>query len=375
MNDKATHFLPVMRPRLATADRLLPYLRRIDASRIYSNFGPLALEFENRLREHLQLPAGTLVSAGSGLAALVGAILGTAGRATAARPLALMPSYTFVATAAATEQCGFQPCLDDIDRDNWMLDPRRALANPQLDRIGLVVPVSPYGRPVSMAGWLDFQERTGIPVVIDGAASFDTLANAVPAYTGKLPVAISFHATKSLGTGEGGCVVCADTEALDRISRSLNFGFHSVRDCRSPSTNGKMSEYHAAVGLAELDGWPEKLASFRHVAASYRNRLAVAGLAGLLHVSPEVGASYVLLLCADAAQSERVCRSLLESAIDFRFWYGLGLHRQSYYSNLPRQPLPVTDSIAPRLIGLPCAPDLDGESIARVSSALQAATA
>ena len=38
-----------MMPSLPTADELLPYLRRIDANRWYSNFGPLVSEFESRI--------------------------------------------------------------------------------------------------------------------------------------------------------------------------------------------------------------------------------------------------------------------------------------------------------------------------------------
>src|SRR5438445_9304826 len=111
-----------MRPLLPSAERLRPYLERIDASRIYSNFGPLVLELESRLAQRLSLPAGGVTSAANGTAALSAAILATAGRATVARPLALMPSFTFVATAVAAEQCGFRPYLLDIDPENLLLD-------------------------------------------------------------------------------------------------------------------------------------------------------------------------------------------------------------------------------------------------------------
>lgn len=44
--------IPVARPRLPTTDEIAPYLRRIDASRWYSNGGPLVQEFEERLAQH-----------------------------------------------------------------------------------------------------------------------------------------------------------------------------------------------------------------------------------------------------------------------------------------------------------------------------------
>jgi hypothetical protein len=57
--------IPVLRPLLPDADRLLPYLRRIDANRTYSNFGPLACEFEDRIAALLAQGPGTVVSASS----------------------------------------------------------------------------------------------------------------------------------------------------------------------------------------------------------------------------------------------------------------------------------------------------------------------
>ncbi len=39
-----------------------------------------------------------------------------------------------------------------------------------------MIPVAPFGRPVPQTAWLEFRERTGIPVVIDGAATFETAA-------------------------------------------------------------------------------------------------------------------------------------------------------------------------------------------------------
>jgi len=41
-----------MRPELPAAARLADYLRQIDASRYYSNFGPFACPLEDRLAEH-----------------------------------------------------------------------------------------------------------------------------------------------------------------------------------------------------------------------------------------------------------------------------------------------------------------------------------
>jgi dTDP-4-amino-4,6-dideoxygalactose transaminase len=362
--------IPVLRPRLPSADALLPYLHRIDATRIYSNNGPLASELERRLADHLRLPFRGLVSAASGTAALIGAILASAGRATPTRPLAILPAFTFVATAVAVELCGYQPYLADVDAENWMLNPLQLAHHPELDRIGLVVPVAPFGRPVPQHSWLDFAEQSKIPVVIDGAASFDPAADKPDEFFGAIPVVLSFHATKSYATGEGGAVATSDVELAARITQALNFGFYSARDSSSSSINGKMSEYHAAVGLAELDSWATKRAALRTVAEYYQRFSDEVRRADRLITAPTIASCYVLFRCAELKEQVRITESLKRNGVDFRLWYGEGVHRQTYFVGLARDSLEVTERLAPLLLGLPVAPDLNDAAIARVVSAL-----
>ena len=148
-----------------------------------------------------------------------------------------------------------------------------------------------------------------------------------------------------------------------------------VRDCRMASINGKMSEYHAAVGLAELDAWAEKHAAFRALTERYRQGLAAAGLAGRFHGAPDIAPNYALFQCRDAAEAGRVTERLGQDGVDFRLWYGQGLHRQTYYADLPRDALDATERLAPCLIGLPVAPDLGEAALRRVVAALAAGAA
>ncbi len=361
--------IPILRPLLPTANRLLPYLARIDETRTYSNWGPLVNELQERLCGALGQPPGSMVCASSGTAALVGAILATAGRATGERPLAVVPGLTFVGTALAVEECGYTLIVADVDATSWALDPDRLASELDLDRVGLIVPVAPFGRPVPQSPWQAFREETGIPVVIDGAASFDLTAPAPQPFLGEIPVTMSFHATKAFSSGEGGCIACGSLEGAIAAMRSLNFGFYDTRDATSPSTNGKMSEYHAAVGLAELDGWPAKRDQLDGVVGQYTDAFAYLRIADRLACAPAVGLSYVLLQADDLAESSSVQRSLRALGIDSRLWYGRGIHGHTHFATVAREELDTTDDLAARLIGLPVAPDLSPADVARVADA------
>jgi dTDP-4-amino-4,6-dideoxygalactose transaminase len=341
---------------------------------VYSNWGPLSAELEERVAELLGAPRGGVISSASGTLALIGAILAAAGEADRERPLALVPDLTWIATAAAVERCGYRPYLVDVDPETWMADPARLAEHPVLDGVGLVVPVAPFGRPVPQAGWESFRERTGIPVVIDGAASFEMVAEAPEALLGGVPVAISFHATKGFSAGEGGCVACADLDLATAAKRALNYGIHMTREARSASINGKMSEYHAAVGLAELDGWPRKRDALARVGSAYRESMASAGLAERLVAYPEIGLSYVLLRCLDASETDRVRGALWDAGIDSRLWYEHGARGHPFYAEAEHEPLDVAEALAGCLLGLPLAPDLPDADIARVVEVIEAET-
>lgn len=363
--------VPVLRPLLANADRLLPYLRQIDTARIYSNWGPLASQLERRLAGHFGLGENCVVSASSGTAALIGAILSSAGRARPDRPLALIPAFTFVATAIAVEQCGYVPYLVDVSADTWLLDVDQLIDHSSLNQTGLVVAVAPFGRPVAQEACAALRRRTGIAVVIDAGASFEAVSADPNRYIGDVPAAMSFHATKSFATGEGGCVVTTDAQLSGLVTRALNFGFFTDRMCRSASTNGKMSEYHAAVGLAELDDWPRKHDALLALADRYRARLDSAGLAARFLGAPDVAGCYALFRCADADEANRVQRSLTRSNIEFRLWYGGGMLEQPHFHDVPHDSLSVTQRIARLIIGLPVAADLTETVLERVVTALE----
>jgi dTDP-4-amino-4,6-dideoxygalactose transaminase len=361
--------IPVMRPQLPSADKLLPYLRRIDNSRTYSNWGPLVTELGTRLGAQFGLHSASVVCANSGMSALVAAILATSGRATAKRPLAIVPEYTFTASALSVQACGFEPVLASCDADTWTFSPESLLTHPELlAHVGVVMPVSPYGRLVPHAQWLKFQHQTGIPVVIDGAACFELLAEQRADCAGPLPLALSFHATKSFGTGEGGAVLTTDAALGERILQCLNFGFLNGRLTQLPSINGKMSEYTAAIGLAELDGWAFKTTTASKIFPAYERAFARRGIRNRIWGSPDISSCYVLLQCDSSEQATRLIEAMDHGRIGTRQWYGRGLGEHGVFEAAQRLDLHADSALdAQTLVGLPVAPDLTEAQIERIA--------
>ncbi|EJU14200.1 DegT/DnrJ/EryC1/StrS family aminotransferase, partial [Sphingomonas sp. LH128] len=157
-----------------------------------------------------------------------------------------------------------------------------------------------------------------------------------------------------------------------KASQATNFGFMGSRNSQSASLNGKMSEYHAAVALAELDGWSAKRADFGRAARAYQAAFAQAGLpAEDLLTTPHVASNYVIHRCTDAATAEALQSATDLAGVETRFWYGRGLHLHDHLADAPRDALPVTESLSGSLLGLPMGSGLASAEIARVVAVIK----
>jgi len=354
-------FINVLRPRLPSASELLPYLESIDQARWYSNDGPLVRCLEKELRRHFALSeSGAVVATANCTLGLTAVLLA---RGVPAGSLCLMPSWTFAATPHAARAAGLTPFFHDVDPDTWALDPdmvRATLARTSA-RMGAILVVSPFGAPVDPKPWEELEDDTGVPVVLDAAAGFDTVQPS------SIPSVVSLHATKVLGAGEGGFIITADSRLRERLAACCNFGFTFSREAVLPALNAKMSEYHAAVALASLAAWPENRLSHVGVAASYRRALVSTGIS--LQSGEDWASSTTNVVLPRAARG-RIAERLLESGIETRAWWGDGCHVQAAFEDCPRLPLPVTEDLGRRVLGLPHFVDMREDQVDTVVDGL-----
>lgn len=363
-------FRKVCDPLLPTAQEVSAYLEVPDRTRWYANRGQLVCRLEERLSQFFGYDHDVVTTTATGSAALEASILATAGQAGPDRPIALMPSYTFAATALAAERCGYTPYFVDIDPDTWAVDAQALVNHPALEMAGVILSVAPYGRIPDIPALEAVRTQCGVPVVLDAAAAFEQIANQPAQISRSVPICLSFHATKTFATGEGGAVLWDNQEGRELISQATNFGFLNSRECRTPGFNGKMSEYHAAVGHAMLDMINARLEAYAEVAAAYHTAFRAEGVPGTVCVGPDVSSAYALLLADDLTQMAALRTGLQGSRFGWRRWYEDGLHGMSHFQPRPRDPLPHTEMLAGQLLGLPMAPDLDVDTIGSLARVL-----
>ena len=349
--------IPLLVPDLPPAEELLPYLRRIDASRWYTNFGPLVREFEAAMQARFAAPAQHAVSVSNATLGLEVALLAL-GLPPGSR--VLMPALTFVATATATLRAGHVPVFCDVDPDTWLLTPEIAARALRDQRVDAVMPVATYGCPCEAAGWDAFAADTGLPVVVDAAGAYGNQACGQ-----RIVVVFSLHATKSLAAAEGGLVLSADAAYADRVRQLSNFGIDpaalsgnaagSTGLVSREGTNAKLSEYHAAVALAALARWPGSAARRIALHREYLGKLAAGkSPAGTQRRDPDGVYSIFPVCLPEGVPAADAFRVLAAQGIGSRRWYCPPLSAHPVFSALPvAGRLEVCAGLGERLLALP----------------------
>jgi len=330
----------------------MPYLRRMDTARVYSNFGPLSLEVEERYAERYRVSPQRVVACSNATTGLQGALEGLPVRRVH------LPSWTFAATAMAVVNAGLEPVFHDVDDADWQL-----VAPDPADGDG-VLPVLPFGAEIDLGRWSGWEH-----CVIDAAASGGAVGRDLSDLPEGWAVAISLHATKVLGVGEGGLVIFGSEAAAERFRSFTQIGFVDRRESDLRGTNAKMSEPTAAYALAALDGWLGEESEWRAARALVRSAQLPLGGANpceeYLGVSP-----YWVMRCADPAALARAESALAAAGVESRRWWPRACHQMGAFrpSSLT---LPVSEDLAQTVLGLPFSRDLAAADVDRVATVLR----
>ncbi len=344
--------VPVMLPRAPIASAALARLELIDASGWYANLGPQEQDLRRRFAERLRVTSDQVATVANATLGLAGSVAVLGGREW------LCPTFTFAATPGAILAAGADLRLGDIDPETWVLSPE-----PSVDGH---IPVAPFGAPPDLVLWRDRGR-----VVHDAAASLgeDLDLSVLPAGQA---VVFSLHATKILGSGEGGIVVFGDVDDAARFRSWTNFGFAGTREAQVAGINAKISEIQCAFVHAALDGWAAERAEWAAARDSIVRLLDEFGVS--LFSASRVGINpYVIARFDDEKVCMNVGRTLADHSVETRRWWSSCCHTMPAYRRFARGSYPVSERAAAESLGLPFFRGLGLEHLERIGHALSAA--
>jgi dTDP-4-amino-4,6-dideoxygalactose transaminase len=366
--------IPFQRPSLPPAPEIERYLDLAREERWFSNGGPCWRLLRDRLSDRVGAYCVPVASGTLGLMVAIASVLETPG--VGPKRGAVMPSFTFVATAQAAIWAGLEPRLSDIAPDHWHLD--AAMLEDVLrdgDDLGAVLAVSAFGTPPPAEARIRWERAcrgAGVPLIVDSAAGFGAVGeDGVPVGAQGDVEVVSFHATKPFAVGEGGAVFTRDRDLHERIELAVNFGLRPDRTMGfGHGLNAKMSELHAATGLAVLDRLDSILEQRRHSAASLRERAAPG-------VSWQAGCElstwqFLPVALSGSEQRERVIEACRDQ-IEVRVYYEPLGQLIPECATAAGADLTATNAIHGRVLCLPMANDLSPVELDTIASVLEVA--
>ena len=362
---------------LPPLNEFVPYLEQIWDSKWITNNGHFHQELEKALAEYLGVKYISLFA--NGTLPLI-----TALQALGIKGEVITTPYSFVATSHAIWWNGLTPVFVDINPATGCMDPNRieAAITPNTSAI---MPVHVYGTPCDTDRIQQIADKYGLKVIYDAAHAFGVKRDGQSVLNCGDISTLSFHATKTYNTIEGGALVCHSAEMKQHVDYLKNFGFEDEVTVMAPGINCKMDEVRSVYGLLNLKIVDKAIARRKEVAELYVNQLRDIEGIGLYEPiaasfdDTDTTLNYSYFPIFIDAESYGITRDdvylMLQSNGIYgrRYFYPL-ISSFAPYKDIPSssvENLPVSNDFADRVICLPMHHELTDEDVLRVVSALK----
>ena len=363
--------ITITKPFLPPLEEFTPFLQKIWESHILTNNGPFHQELEQKLCEYLGVKYVSIFS--NGTLALVTALqtLRITGEV-------ITTPYSFVATTHALWWNNIKPVFVDIEPSTFNVDPDaiEAAISPKTTAI---LPVHVYGNPCNVQKIKELAEVYGLKVIYDACHTFGVKINNNSILNfGDLSV-LSFHATKTFTTFEGGAIVSHDEKTKKRIDFLKNFGFADEVTVVGQGFNGKMNEVQAAMGLLQLKYIDANIEKRKRIAGLYREGLK--DVKGIRYLNDIKGVSHNYPYFPIFINKKEFGKSRDEVYNEFRkhniycrrYFYPLISQFPTYKGLESAKPsnIPVAEDITQKVICLPIYPDLNISDVNNICEILK----
>jgi perosamine synthetase len=340
----------------------------------YLTQGAKAAELERQIADLVGVPYGFATSS-----ATTGLHLALVALGVGPGDEVIIPDFSFPATANVVVQQGAVPVFVDIRLADFGMDPDllEAAITPKTKAI---MPVHAFGLIADMDPILAIAAAHGIPVIEDAACALGAVYNGRQAGSIGDAGVFSFHPRKVITTGEGGMIMTANDELASRVrvlrSHGAVRGEHYMSFVEA-GFNYRLSDVHAAIGVAQMDRLDTILDGRRALATQYASILG--GIDGVTPPATPAGRthtyqSYVVLLDEDIDR-DRVIDAMRDRGIETTLGT-YGMHLQPYF----RERFGIDDAALPQstrahssALTLPLYQGLAADDLATVAEALAGA--
>lgn len=336
-------------------------MRDIFTRRWYTNQGPLALQLEHRLQAQLDVPHAVCVAN-----VTIGLMM--AFEALNLRGRVLVPNVCNRSVLHALAWCGLEAVFCDVDADTGLLTARALVGADDASTCSAIVAGHMWGNLCDTAALAALALARGVPLIVDASHAFGSRAPSTASRAAHVVEVYAFDEFNLIHAAGGACVATHDDELAARL-RNIRSSYGAGRPVRVTKTsNGRMSEAQAAMGLLSLDDEADNVARNRALFDVYASRLCT--IEGLTLVDPSntVSSNYQCVVCAVDPSSYGESRDALIGRLAEH-----GIEAQAIKPACPAQDRALTASttIGASWLLLPIGARISPESVAHICDVLE----
>lgn len=354
--------IPVTKPYLPSREKVDAYFDSIYETNWLTNKGPLVQKLTQRLADYLGLDPQCLVLVANGSLALH-----LSYKALELKGEVITTPFTFIATASTLKWEGLQPVFSDIDKDTWNIDPN-LVEEKITPNTSALVPVHVFGNPCDVDAIQAIADQYNLKVIFDASHCFGTTLDGESVLKHGDASTISFHATKLFHTVEGGAIITKTPELAEKIRKMINFGINQDGSIGMDGTNAKMSEFHAAVGLAVLDEIDRVQSDRVKTWENYEAQLGQIYQFQKRHPKANNNCAYFPLVMESEETVVEAIKRLAVSDIQARRYFYPSLDTLDIYE--VKHECAISRDIASRVLCIPCWQDLNKGTSAAICRTL-----
>lgn len=349
--------IPVTKPFLPPVEKYQKYIEEIWQRCWLTNHGPLVQELEKKLQDFTQVPYFYFCTNGTVALQIAIKAVGLTGEV-------ITTPFSYVATTSALLWENCKPVFVDICEEDCNIDPAKIEAAITPLTTGILA-THVYGNPCDVEAIESIAKKHNLKVIYDAAHAFGTL------YKGKSLLdygdvsTCSFHATKLFHTVEGGCIVCSDEELSKKIYLQRQFG-HVGDDHFALGINGKNSEFHAAMGLCNLDHLADIIQERKKLSELYKKLLSPKVSTSQPIEGTAYNYAYLPVMFATGDLREKVTAKLNAQEIFPRRYFFPSLNKLPYLEK--KYSCPVSEGMSERVLTLPLYVGLQDEEVKKIAS-------
>jgi len=335
--------------------------------------GATTKEFEERIGAFLGLRDRFVVATNTGTSAIHIALLAAG---VGPGDEVITPSFNYVADHQAIAMCGAQPVMCDVRDSDLGIDVGKA-ASLVTKKTKAILPLHFAGIPCDRDGVYALAKAHGLRVVEDACHAFGTTIGEKKIGSDGDVAIFSFDPVKVVTSVDGGCVVGARPEELERLQRMRILGvdkdtterYKNRRaweyDVVSPGFRYHLTNILASVGVSQIKRADEFIRTRRDVCRAYS--AAFSGLSGM--VTPrsdfEGVSAFIYSLRVAGGKRARFIEHMDAKGIDCGIHF-VPVHRHEYFKGARCGDLSVTEKVVAEVTTLPLHSNMRPEFVERV---------